>query len=43
MGRACSTHGEMINVYQILVRKPDGKRSHRRPRQRWNDIRMNLR
>jgi hypothetical protein len=28
-------HGEMKNVYKILIRKPDGKRSPRRPRHIW--------
>jgi hypothetical protein len=27
--------GEKRNAYKILVRKPEGKRQHRRPRQRW--------
>jgi hypothetical protein len=35
--------GEMINMYEILVRKPDGKRPLRRTRHRWEDIRMDLR
>jgi hypothetical protein len=35
--------GEVTNVYTILVRKPEGKRSHGRPRHRWEDnIRMDL-
>jgi hypothetical protein len=29
--------GEMINAYKILVRKPEGKRTLRRPRHRWED------
>jgi hypothetical protein len=29
---------EMINVYRILVGKPEGKRPVRRPRHRWNII-----
>jgi hypothetical protein len=34
---------EMSNAYDILVRKPDGKRPHGRPRHRWEDnIRMDL-
>jgi hypothetical protein len=36
--------GEMRNAYKILVRKPKGKRTHRRSSHRWNNnIRMNLR
>jgi len=35
--------GEMRNAYKILVRKPEGKRPHGRPRRRWEDnIRMDL-
>jgi hypothetical protein len=26
MGRACSTHGEMRNIYKILTGKPEAKR-----------------
>jgi len=34
---------EMRNTYKILVRKPEGKRPHGRPRHRWeNNIRMDL-
>jgi len=29
--------GERRGVYRVLVRKPDGKRSHGRPRRRRND------
>jgi len=32
-----STHGEMRNVYKILVGKPEGKRPLGRPRGRWED------
>jgi hypothetical protein len=36
--------GETRNAYRILVGKPEGKRSLRRPRRRWVDnIKMNLR
>jgi hypothetical protein len=35
MGRACSTHGDMINAYTILVIMPKGKRPLGRPRRRW--------
>jgi hypothetical protein len=44
MGMACSTHGEKRNSRRILVGKPDGTRSLRRPRRRWEDnIKMDLR
>jgi hypothetical protein len=43
MSRTCSTNGEKRNVYGILVGKPEGKRSLRRPRPRWVDnIKMDL-
>jgi hypothetical protein len=29
--------GEKMNVYRLLVRKPEGKRPLRRPRRRWMD------
>jgi hypothetical protein len=32
--------GEMRNAYSTLVGKPGGKRSLRRPRHRWGDIRV---
>jgi hypothetical protein len=36
--------GEEINVFKILVGKPEGKRPLGRPRRRWEDgIRMDLR
>jgi hypothetical protein len=36
--------GEERNVYNILVGKPEGKRSLGRPRRRWEDvIRMDVR
>jgi hypothetical protein len=35
--------GEMRNAYNILVGKPEGKRSPGRPRHRWEDnIKVNL-
>ena len=35
--------GEGRGVYTVLVRKPEGKRSLRRPRSRWEDnIKMDL-
>jgi hypothetical protein len=27
--------GEMTNAYEILVRKPEGKRRHGRPGHKW--------
>jgi hypothetical protein len=38
---ACN--GKMRNAYSILVGKPEGKRSLRRPRHGWDDIKMDLR
>jgi hypothetical protein len=36
--------GEEIEVYKVLVRKPEGKSPLERPRRRWEDgIRMDLR
>jgi len=35
--------GDMTNTYKILVRNPVGKRSHRKPRCKWREIRMDLR
>jgi hypothetical protein len=36
--------GEEINVYRVLMGKPEGKRPLGRPRRRWEDgIRMDLR
>jgi hypothetical protein len=44
MGEACSTSGEKRNANGILVGKPEGNRSRRRPRCRWVDnIKMYLR
>jgi hypothetical protein len=35
MGWVCVAHmGEMRNVYEILIRKPEGKRPLRKPRHR---------
>jgi hypothetical protein len=35
--------GEKMNVYRLLVGKPEGKRPLGRPRRRWIDnIKMNL-
>jgi hypothetical protein len=36
--------GEGRNIYRVLVGKPEGKRPHGRPRQRWEvGIKMDLR
>jgi Lhr-like helicase len=35
--------GEIRNAYNMLVRKPEGKRALGRPRHRWEDMRMHLR
>jgi hypothetical protein len=36
-------HGDVINTNRILVGKPEGKRSLRRPRHRWeNNIKVDL-
>jgi hypothetical protein len=36
--------GAMSNAYRILVRKPEGKRPHGKPRHRWKDyIKVDLR
>jgi hypothetical protein len=37
MGRACSTHGEKMNEYRVLVGKPEGNRQLRRRRHTWED------
>lgn len=43
MGRACSVQEEHENVYEILVGKPEGRRSLGRHRTRWEDnIKMHL-
>jgi len=43
MGGACSTYGEMRDVYRVLVGKSEGKRPLGRPRRRCEDsIKMDL-
>jgi hypothetical protein len=43
MGDACSTNGEKIGAYRVLMGKPEGKRPLGRPRRRWEDsIKMDL-
>jgi hypothetical protein len=41
-GHVAST-GEERKTYRILVGKPEGKRSLRIPRRRWDNINMDLR
>jgi hypothetical protein len=43
VGGACSSHGEVINAYTMLIGKPEGKRLLGRPRRKWEDnIQMDL-
>jgi len=43
MGGACSTYGENMGLYKVLVGKPVGKRPLERPKHRWRDnIKMDL-
>jgi hypothetical protein len=43
MGGPCSTNGEKMNAYRLLVGKPEGKSPIGRPRCKWVDnIRMDL-
>jgi hypothetical protein len=37
MGGACSTYGERIVAYRVLVGKPEGKKPLGRPKRRWED------
>jgi hypothetical protein len=42
-GRVCSTNGEKMTAYRLLVAKPDGKKLVGRPKRRWVDnIRRDL-
>jgi hypothetical protein len=41
--RHVASIGEMRNAYKIVVEKPEGKRSLRISRHRWEDITMDLR
>jgi hypothetical protein len=44
MGRACSTNGEKMNAYRLLVEKAEGKRPLGRPRRKLvNIVKMYLR
>jgi hypothetical protein len=43
MGRVCSTNGERMSSYRLLVGKSEGKRPLVRPRCRWEDnIKMDV-
>jgi hypothetical protein len=37
MGRTCSTYGERINAFWVLVGKPEERMQLGRPRPRWED------
>jgi hypothetical protein len=44
MGRVCSTNGESIGSYRVLVKKPEGRTPLGRPRCTWEDnIKMGVR
>jgi hypothetical protein len=44
LGRICSTHGEKLNAYRVLVGKPEGKRPLGIPRHGWEgNNKMDLR
>jgi hypothetical protein len=44
MVRACSTNGEKMHAYRLLVGKSEGRKPLGRPRRRWVDnIKMDLR
>jgi hypothetical protein len=34
--------GEMRNAYKIFIKRPNNKTTLGRPRQRWEDIKMDL-
>jgi hypothetical protein len=43
MGRTCSTYGEKINTYKVLVRRSEGRRALGGPRCRWeNNIKLDF-
>jgi hypothetical protein len=43
MSEACSTNGEKMNVYRLLVGNAEGKKPLGRPRRRWvENIKMDL-
>jgi hypothetical protein len=37
MGGECGAHGGVEGAYNILVRRPEGRRPLGRPRRRWED------
>jgi hypothetical protein len=37
MGWSCGTYWRENKCVRVLMRKPDGRRPHRRPRRRWTD------
>ena len=44
MGRICSTYEKSRDVYRVLTRNPEGRRSLGRPRHRWeNNIKIDIR
>jgi hypothetical protein len=42
MGRECSTHGRVRNVYQILIGEPEGKKPFEKTLRRWANIKINI-
>jgi hypothetical protein len=38
MGGACSPYGELESRIEVFGGKPEGKRTIKRPRYRWEDI-----
>jgi hypothetical protein len=42
MGGACNILGETRNAHKDVMRKPGLKRQIRRPRRRWDDIKMDV-
>jgi hypothetical protein len=43
MGEACGVHGDKRGTYNVMVRKPEGKRTLGRPRLKWEyNIKMGL-
>jgi hypothetical protein len=39
---SCSTHWDMINAYNVSVRRPKGNRPLGKPRYRWDNIKILL-
>ena len=42
MSGTCRTDGERIGVYRALMGKLEGKQPLRRPKHRWEDIKMDI-